>query len=182
MTYRAAATRYARALFDVAAKEADLQQVERELADFTGVVSGHEALGRVLSNPAVPAPRKRALVAELLKDAGLSPVVSKLLLMLAERDRMVLLPEIAAAYRLRLMDHAKIVRAEVATAVPLPADRLQALKDGLSAATGRDVHLENRVDPAIIGGAVARIGSTVFDGSITTQLQKLREALVQAPR
>jgi F-type H+-transporting ATPase subunit delta len=180
MTSRAAAARYARAIFDVAIAQGDIQQVERDLSGFSTLVSGHETLQRVLSNPAVPTPRKRALVEQLLAQAGpLSPIASKLLLMLAERDRFMLLPEIAAAYRHRLMDHAKIVRAEVTTALPLPADRLDALTAGLSSATGRQVQLENRVDPRIIGGAIARIGSTVFDGSITRQLEKMHEALVR---
>lgn len=179
MTSRAAAVRYARAIFDVAIQQGDVQQVGRDLAGFAEVVAGHETLRRVLSNPAVPAPRKRALVEQLLTHAGaLSPIVSKLLLMLAERDRFALLPEIAVAYGHRLMDHARIVRAEVTTAIPLPPDRLNALRDGLSGATGRQVQLENRVDPRIIGGAVARIGSTVFDGSITRQLEKMHQALV----
>jgi F-type H+-transporting ATPase subunit delta len=182
MTSRAAATRYARALFDVTVKQGDLAQVERELAEFAGLVASHELLQRVLSNPAVPTPRKRALVQELLSRAGsLSPILSKLLLMLAERDRFMLLPDIAVAYRSRLMDHANIMRAEVTTAMPLPADRLNGLKDGLSKATGRQVQLENRVDPGIIGGAVARIGSTVYDGSITRQLEMMREALLKTP-
>lgn len=182
MTGRALATRYARALFDVAIKEADVQQIERDLAEFADVVAGHETLQRVLSNPAVPAPRKRALVKDLLSHAGsLSPIVSRLLLMLAERDRLMLLPEILTAYRNRLMDHAKIVRAEVTTALALPPDRLDTLKDGLAKATGRVVQLDNRVDPGIIGGAVARIGSTVFDGSIIRQLERLRETLEETP-
>jgi F-type H+-transporting ATPase subunit delta len=180
MTSRAAATRYARALFDVTIKQGDLQQVERELTGFADLVAGHETLRRVLGNPGVPAPRKRALIQDLLSRAGaLSPIVSKLLLMLAERDRFMLLPEIAAAYRNRLMEHAQIVRAEVTTAIAMPADRLSALQAGLSKATGRQVQLENRVDSTIIGGAVARIGSTVFDGSITRQLERMREAMVE---
>jgi F-type H+-transporting ATPase subunit delta len=182
MTSRAAATRYARAIFDVTLKEGDLAQVERELTEFADMVASHETLQRVLGNPAVPAPRKRALIQELLSRAGsLSPIVSKLLLMLAERDRFLLLPEIAVAYRHRLMEHANIMRAEVTTAIPLPADRLNGLKEGLSKATGRQVQLENRVDPRIIGGAVARIGSTVYDGSITRQLEKMHESLVKTP-
>ena len=66
------------------------------------------------------------------------------------------------------MDHRQVVRAEVTTAVALPADRVAALQHGLAQATGRDVQLETRVDPSIIGGAVARLGSTVYDGSVTT--------------
>ena len=178
MTSRGAAIRYARALFDVAQKEASIEDVGRELSAFASVVAGHELLSRVLSNPAVPAPRKRAVVQDLLARSGtVSPVVSKLLLLLAERDRLALLPEIDRAYQARLMQHANIVRAELTTAVALPEDRVAELRNGLATVTGRQVQLETKVNPAIIGGAVARIGSTVYDGSITTQLQKVKERL-----
>jgi F-type H+-transporting ATPase subunit delta len=182
MTSRAAATRYARALFDVALKEgADVQQIGRDLSGFGSLLTEHESLGRVFANPAVPAPRKRAIVEELIARAGaLHPTLRKLLLLLADRNRLVLLPQLAAAYRSRLLDHAQVVRAEVTTAVALPQDRLAALKAGLARATGRDVQIENRVDPGIIGGAVTRIGSTVYDGSLTRQLQKMKESLSHA--
>jgi F-type H+-transporting ATPase subunit delta len=181
MTSRAAGTRYARALFDVALKEADIEQAGRDLAGFAEVVGGNDVLKRVLSNPAVPAARKRAVIEQLLAAAGhVSPVVVKLLTLLADRDRLALLPDIAAAYRNRLMDHAKVVRAEVVTAVALPQDRVEALQRGLAGATGRDVQLETRVDPSIIGGAITRIGSTVYDGSVTRQLEKMKAALTTA--
>jgi F-type H+-transporting ATPase subunit delta len=181
MTSRSAATRYARALFDVALKEADVQQAGRDLDSFAQLVAGNPQLERVLANPAIPAPRKRALIDELLTRAGtVSSPVAKLLKLLADRDRLALLPELAAAYRTRLMAHANVVRAEVITAVSLPADRVAALQQGLATATGRQVQLEHRVDPSIIGGAITRIGSTVYDGSVTRQLEKMREALTQA--
>ena len=181
MTSKGAAARYARALFDVAQKEADIQQVGRELASFAGLVSGHEMLTRTLANPAIPAPRKRAVVEQLLARGGkVSPVLSKLLLLLADRDRLALLADMASAYDARLMEHAKVVRAELTTAVPMPADRVSALQQGLAQVTGRQVQLETKVNPALIGGAVARIGSTVYDGSVTTQLQKVKERLVNA--
>jgi F-type H+-transporting ATPase subunit delta len=180
MTSRAAAIRYARALFDVALKEADVQQAGGDLDSFAQIVADHAQLERVLANPAIPAPRKRALIDELLKQAGtVSMPVAKLLKLLADRDRLILLPELAAAYRTRLMEHAKIVRAEVVTAVSLPADRVAALQQGLAAATGRQVQLDSRVDPSIIGGAITRIGSTVYDGSVTRQLEKMKDALTE---
>ena len=181
MTGRAAATRYARALFDVAEKEADVQQAGRELKEFADLVASNETLARVLANPAVPVQKKHGAVQALLAQAGsISSVVSKLLLLLADRDRLMLLPDIVTSYEHRLMEQAKVVRGEVVTAITLPADRLQALQQSLSAASGRQVQLENRVDPSIIGGAVARIGSTVYDGSVTTQLEKLKQQLIEA--
>jgi F-type H+-transporting ATPase subunit delta len=181
MTSRGSATRYARALFDVVKKEGDVQQAGRELSAFANLVSSHEMLARTLANPAIPVQRKRGVVEQLLSRAGaLSPVVSKLLMLLADRDRLALLPEIATAYEARLMDEAQVVRAQVTTAVELPSDRVSQLQQGLARATGRQVQLETRVDPSIIGGAVARIGSTVYDGSVTTQLEKVKERLTAA--
>lgn len=180
MTRRAAGTRYARALFDVALKETDVAQVGRDLGAFAQLVAGNEALARVLSNPAIPAARKRGVIEQLLARSGaISSVLSKLLLLLADRDRLGLLPDVAAGYRERLMQHANVVRAEVVTAAALPPDRMNALKDGLVRATGRNVQLESRVDPSIIGGAVTRVGSTVYDGSIVRQLQRIRETLTE---
>jgi F-type H+-transporting ATPase subunit delta len=78
------------------------------------------------------------------------------------------------------MDHRRVVRAELSTAVEIPGDRVEELRSGLARATGRDVQIETRVDPALIGGAVARIGSTVYDGSVTTQLRKLKQSLIES--
>ena len=181
MTPRAAAMRYARALFDVARKEKlDLKRVEEELAGFAQLVANNEALTWTFFNPAVPAPRKRAVVEQLLRLNPLSPPVSRLLMLLAERDRLTIVDDLTRAFRDRVMDYEQIVRAEVTTAIPLPQDRVAALQRGIARATGRQVQLETKVDPSIIGGAVTRIGSTVYDGSVMTQLQKLKETLVQA--
>lgn len=180
MTPRAAAGRYARALFDVAQKERlDLGRLDRELSGFTQLVASHEPLMRTFFNPAVPAPRKRAIVEQLLAKSPLSAPVARLLMLLAERDRLTVLDELTRAFRERVMDWQQIVRAEVTTAIPLPADRVAAVRQGIASATGREVQLETKVDPSIIGGAVTRIGSTVYDGSVVTQLQKLKDTLAQ---
>ena len=180
MTSRASATRYARALFDVAfAERQDLEQIDNELSGFAALVAGNEALQRALSHPAIPPSRKRAVLQELLARSPVNSILSRTLLLLADRDRLLLLPDLAEAYRSRLMDHQQVVRAVVTTAVELPADRVAALQQGIAAATGRQVQLDVRVDPAIVGGAVTRIGSTVYDGSITTQLANLQRQLAR---
>ena len=180
MTNRTAATRYARALLEVAIKEKqDPQTIERQLGEFVAMFGQHATLEKILLNPAVPAPRKRAAVAALIAQTGPSPALGKLLVLLAERDRLVLLPDLLVSYRDRLLDYRNVVRAEVVTAVPLPADRAQAVERSLAQLTGRTVTMETRVDPALIGGVVARIGSIVYDGSIATQLQKIKQRLVE---
>ena len=180
MTSGAAAARYARALFDVARQEqSDLEALHRQLADFARVITTNQTLERALTSPAVPVGKKRGVVDALLGRApGMPPILVKTIRMLADRDRLGLLPQIAAAFDARLMDLRRVVRAEVVTAMELPADRIASLKDGLAHATGRDVQLATRVDPSILGGAVARIGSTVYDGSVTRQLEKLKDTLI----
>jgi F-type H+-transporting ATPase subunit delta len=181
MTNRTAGNRYARALLEVAIKEqGDLEQMGAQLAGFVDLFTQHSTLGSVMLNPAVPAPRKRAAMIELTGRAQLSPILSKLLVLLAERDRLVLLPDLLAAYRERLLDHQHVVRAEITTAAPLSADRAQAIERGLAQLTGRTVRLAASVDASIIGGVVARLGDTIYDGSITRQLAKMKKRLVES--
>ncbi len=180
MTNTTAANRYARALLDVAVKEhADLQQIDQQLAGFADLLKQNPALEKVLVNPAIPVQRKHAVIAELTKRAATDPRLAKLLLLLADHDRLILVPDLAAAYRERLLDHLKVVRAEVTTAVALPADRTKAIESSLAELTGRTVVLSSRVDPSIIGGVVAKIGSTIYDGSVTRQLEKMKQRLVE---
>jgi F-type H+-transporting ATPase subunit delta len=180
MTNKTAALRYARALLEVGIKEqADLERLDRDLAAFVGLLSDHPTLAKVLLNPAVPVPRKRAAVVELTTRMQPAAIVGKLLVLLAERDRLVLLPDLLAAYRDRLLAHRNVVRAELTTATPLDGSRAAAIEQQLARATGRTVTLQTRTDPAIIGGVVARIGSTVYDGSVTRQLERMKERLTE---
>jgi F-type H+-transporting ATPase subunit delta len=177
MTSHTAATRYARALFDVARAESDPELIERQLGEFVALVTTHRTLHDVLVNPAIPAARKQGVIHELLARAPLAPVLGKLLLLLAANDRLSLLSDLRAVYRERVLDYRHVVRVEVTTAVALPDDRQRALVERLRAVAGRDVELATRLDPAIIGGAVARIGSIVYDGSVSRQLARLQAHL-----
>ncbi len=179
MSTRATAARYANALFDVAIKESNPEQAERELTAFADVVGGHAELQRVLVNPAIPAANKRAAVAQLLDRLQPSSPVRKLLLLLAERDRFELLPDLVAVYHERVMVHLKVSDAEVTTAAPLAPEEAAHLQQRLAASTGRTVTMRTKVDPAILGGVVTRIGSTVYDGSVATQLEALRQRLTE---
>jgi F-type H+-transporting ATPase subunit delta len=102
-----------------------------------------------------------------------------LLTTFAERDRLAIVPGLAKAYHARLLERRNIVAAEVTTAVPRPSDRSEAIAKRLGDLTGKQVRVSTRVDPSIIGGVVARVGSTVFDGSVTSQLARMRQKLVE---
>ena len=178
MTSRTAATRYARAVLDVATKEsADLDTIARELDEFVAFFGQQPALEGLLLNPAIPAPRKRAAMEQITQRTGFSPIASKLLVLLADRDRLALLKDISAIYRDLLADRQNVVRAEVTSAEPLPKDRIDAIEKRLATITGKRVAMTTKVDKDIIGGVIARVGSTVYDASIATQLKKIRDRL-----
>jgi len=177
MSMRASAARYARALLDVAIKESDPERAGQELAAFVDVVTRHPDLARVLANPVVSAADKRAVVQQVVERLQLSTPAAKLLALLAARGRLPLLPDLLDVYRERLMEHQRVVRAEVTTAVPLSPEHAAQLQQRLASATGRAVTMTTKVDASIIGGAVTRIGSTVYDGSVAAQLAKVRDRL-----
>ena len=177
MPSRASAARYARALFDVALKESDPVQIERDLSTFAGLMSQNPELHTALTNPAIPASAKHQIVDALATRLTMAKPAHKLLLLLADRDRLAATPDVLDVYRERLREHQQIVRAEVTTAAPLGPDRVAQLQKQLADITGRKVEMKTTVDPSIIGGVVTRIGSTVYDGSIATQLAKLKEKL-----
>jgi F-type H+-transporting ATPase subunit delta len=178
MTSRTAAARYARALLDVALKESvDLDHVAKELDEFLKLLKDQPALERVLLNPAVPAARKMTAVAEIVKLSGASVVVGKLLVLLAENDRIRLVPEMVHAYHDMLMTRQNVVRAEVTSAEPLARERVDLIEQRLATLTGKRVMMVTKVDATILGGVIARVGSTVYDASIATQLKKIRERL-----
>jgi F-type H+-transporting ATPase subunit delta len=103
MPSRASAARYARALFDVALKESDPVQIERDLASFVGLMSSNAELHGALTNPAIPASAKRQIVEALAVRLDAAPPARKLLMLLADRDRLAIVPDLVAVYRERLM-------------------------------------------------------------------------------
>ena len=177
MPLRASAARYARALFDVALKESDPVQIERDLSSFAQLLAQNAELHNALTNPAIPASAKHQIVDALATRLTMASPAHKLLLLLADRDRLAMTPDVLDVYRERLMEHQQVVRAEVTTAAPLSADHVAQLQKKLADITGRKVDMTTTVDPSIIGGVVTRIGGTVYDGSIATQLSKLRDKL-----
>jgi F-type H+-transporting ATPase subunit delta len=177
MSKHASIEPYAKALFAVALAEHTPEVIGRELSAFAAMVADHGELAALFAHPAVPPRVKRDIVNQLAEQATLSPPLRKLLRLLADRDRLELLPRLAEAYEARLLQHLGVVEAHVTTAVPLPPERVASLEQGLSRATGKQIRLATAVDPGILGGVVARLGSKVFDGSVAHQLSRLRQEL-----
>ncbi len=179
MSARTSAARYARALLDVALKESDPQKIERDLTSFVNAMHTSPELTRALTSPRIPAATRRDVLNGIAKSIGMEAPAAKLLGLLADRGRLDIYNELLAVYRERLNAHSNVVKGTVTSAAPLAPEKLKALEASLSSATGKKVQLDATVDPALIGGVVAQIGSTVYDGSIRTQLQRMKQQLVE---
>lgn len=180
MSTRTSATRYAKALLDVASQHGDPAQIERQLTTFVETLDAHAELRVALTTPSVPAARKRAIVTAVADRIGMAPQATKLLGLLADRDRLHIAHELLAVYRERLLDAQRVVRAEIRSAAPLSPEATAAIEARLAAVTGMKVAVDAAVDPSLIGGVLAKVGGTVYDGTVKTQLEKLRQQLVGA--
>ena len=179
MTGAAAARRYATALFDVATRVGRVDQALADLKGLSEVVASHEELSRLFESPAVPPAKKKAVLDAIVARAGVGSVeVTRLAGLLAERNRLGLLGAVAEAFAARVDQSRNISAAEVVTAATLEPAGRAAIAAALERATGGEVRLSERVDPDLVGGMVARVGSLVFDGSVTRQLERLRQRLL----
>ena len=178
MASRASARRYARALFDVVSKSGDVDAALAELQAIGGAISGHADLRRALTSPGVPVSAKQSVVRELVTLQPVSKVIARLLVLVVENDDVDEIEEIVEQFEQRVLELHQVVRAEITSAVPLPGEKVQAIEASLATASGARVVITPRVDPEILGGVVARIGSRVYDGSIVRHLARIRTRLV----
>jgi F-type H+-transporting ATPase subunit delta len=177
----AVAPRYSRALVDVVTdKNPPLapETARAELHAFLDAYKSSNDLRLVLANPAVSAPKKRALLERLGQAMALSRMTVNFLYVIADHRRMRILDEIVASFDALLDEKLGIARAQVTTAGELDPAARQKIEDALRRLTGKQVRAEYSVDPALIGGATTRVGSTVYDGSLRERLRQVRERLV----
>jgi F-type H+-transporting ATPase subunit delta len=169
---------YAQALFAVAEAEGALDKVEDELYRFGQAVERQPKLREALTDPSLPADRKKAAIGELLGKNS-SPQTVGLLAFIVEQGRAKDLPRIIETMAELAAERRRKALAEIRTAVPLDAKRRDLLAKALSKATGKDIELKVLVDPSVIGGVVARVGDQVFDGSVRRKLELARQQLAQ---
>jgi F-type H+-transporting ATPase subunit delta len=167
---------YAQALLEVARAEGHLAEVEDELFRFARTFDGSDELRMSLSNPALPADRRVAVVEDLLGAKALQ-TSSALAEFIVAAGRAGDLPQIVDRFvELAAQERRKAV-AEVRSAVPLTADQVERLRDALAHATNKDVEVKVVVDPSVLGGVVARVGDVVIDGSVRHRLEQLKEQI-----
>jgi F-type H+-transporting ATPase subunit delta len=174
--------RYATALIDFAGSGGDaaIDRAAEEVARFAQLFDSSSDVANVLTNPIfTPAERSKTLDA-LMEKLQLSDATRRFLTLILERGRMAATPQIARTVRKLADDRARRVRAIVETAAPLSPDAADSLRRALEKRTGKRVEIDVAVNPSLLGGVRARIGSTVLDGTIRSQLELLRETLARS--
>ncbi len=172
------ARRYARALLEAAGANAD--QVLEQLESLIAFFDGHKELFETIASPTLTKTQRMNLVEAIVTNTpGLQPVLANVMRLLTDRNRFGALPFIARQYRDMVDSRMGRVRGRVTSAAKLGDAQVAALKAQLEALTQRSVVLETSVDPSLIGGVVANVGSHQYDGSIRAQLQELGRTLSQ---
>lgn len=178
MSQTTIANRYARALADVITERRETNEVVAELGQFEGILTQHTELRDVFASPVLPLERKRAVLNDLLTRMQLRPTANNFLQLLLNNARLHNLDQMLRALTRELDARTNIVSAQVTTARALDEQEQTRLRSQLQAATGKEVRLQFRTDPEIIGGVVTRIGSLVYDGSIKNQLAQMKQRLM----
>lgn len=168
--------RYTRALFQLARDAGQEERIGEEIEQFYSAYSQTE-LQRVLTNPAFGLETRKKILSQVLESQQLSPLARHFLLLLLDRDRLPYLTGIVSAYR-RLLNEAKgRIEAKVVSASVLEDGRVGQLRDRLRALSGKDVILQQEIDAGLLGGLLIELEGKIYDGSIRTQLEKMKQRI-----
>jgi F-type H+-transporting ATPase subunit delta len=180
MSIQTVARRYAAALADVVIKNGETEIVRNELDQFAAVMTENQQLAEIFRSPAVLYDNKKNLLEGLIARTAPTKTTANFLRVLQRNHRLADLPVINERFKTVLEERAGLVTAEVTTAQPLASNQQTALQTKLQQMTGKQVSLNFKIDPEIIGGVITRIGSTVYDGSVKNQLQELKEQMIRS--
>lgn len=169
---------YARAFADaVMNKRLDPAQTLDEARQIAALLRQSKELREVWITPSIPAEQKRAVLDAVVKRAGISQMVRNFVAVLIDKRRIKFLDEIVTEFAHELNHRLGFAEAEITTTRELGADERSALEADLAKVTGKKIRARYDQDKGILGGAIARVGSTVYDGSVKGQLEKIREQL-----
>jgi F-type H+-transporting ATPase subunit delta len=174
------AKRYAKALVEVAAASGEMDGVRQDLRALAEVLREHRELRQFLANPSVARPDAAAVVKDVGAALAIRPLTATFLQVVLEGGRAGGLDAILRAYEALVDERLGRVKAVVTSAAPLEPGAQEELRRRFGEVTGKDVYLEFRQDPTLLGGVVTQIGSRIYDGSLKTQLARLRGVLANA--
>lgn len=175
----AIAQTYAKSLFELAEAEGGQSRAEDVLGELEAVLEvarGDARFSEFLSSRVLPAAKRRASIESIFTDRA-SPLVLRFLLVLNEKDRLAHLPPITAAYDTIIQDRFGRVEVDVYSAAPLASEELDAVRDRLGSALGKEVIVHPYTDESLIGGIRLQIGDQLIDGSVATRLRRMGERL-----
>lgn len=173
------AKRYARALFEIAKEAGRIDEYRRDLEVVDSLFATSAEVRNGLTSVVTTHASKAELLTAIIEAAGLDPMVSNFLKVLLDARKMPVLPQVAEEYAALADEATGKVRGEVIAPTALGAAEMERLSAALSKALGKQVILESREDAALIGGVVARVGNLVFDASVRTQIQRMKESLIK---
>lgn len=171
------ARRYAKALMAIGREDGQAETYKEELGGFVGLLEGHKELEQAISNPLYDTESRKKVLQAVVKRSSLSRVMVSFLFLLFDKGRIQYLRDIYDFYEKLTDELANIVRADLVSATDLPEETINKIRAALAKKTGKEIKMDIRVDPALVGGAVTKIGDLVLDGSVRTQLKTLKESL-----
>jgi len=169
--------RYAKALFDLGVAQHNLERVGPDVKSLAAAMKSSTELSSVLSSPAIRRSERRKVVDALIQQIGFQPITKNFVELLLDHERFGALPGIARELDAMIEAKAGRVNAEVISAKPLDPAQLSQITAALEKLSGKKVTIAKREDPELLGGVVAKVGDTVYDGSLRTQLRTLRDDL-----
>jgi F-type H+-transporting ATPase subunit delta len=175
----AVARRYAKALIDLATRGNTVAETGEELQQHLELLQSNVQLQTLLRNPGLAAEVKTNVLTAILAHTQPTPLLRNFLLLLLKNDRLQHLDAICDHYERMANEKLRRVKAQVTTATTLDAGQVQAVEQKIAVMTQKDVLMERRVDPSILGGLIVRINHVVLDGSLRGQLNRLRQELVE---
>lgn len=175
------AGRYAAALFELALEEKSVDAVKRDLEAFDGLIAQSPDLARLVRSPVFGAEEQAKALGAVLERAGITGIAGNFLKLVASNRRLFAVRDMIRGFRALVARHKGEVTAQVTVAEQLNDSNLGALKDALKSVTGgKDIDLNVKVDPAIIGGLIVKVGSRMVDSSLRTKLNSIKFAMKEA--
>jgi F-type H+-transporting ATPase subunit delta len=172
--------RYARAFFEIATEEKQLERYYNEINQFASIIAQNKALGEFLANPVFEQESKKGVVENIIGKLQLSGVTVNFLKLLVDKKRIDVLRDIVFFYRQLMDESLKKVRVNLKTAFPLSSEMQDYITSSLEKVTGRKVEVSVEKDPGLLGGIVIGVGDILYDGSIKNQLNNMRNLLGEA--
>ena len=171
------ASRYSTALFELMLSENMLEELENEIAALQQVFNDSEDLRVLIGSPIYTRDDARKGIVEIATRMGLSSLFTKTLALLATKRRLFALPLILDQLEQKISDHKGIIQAEIHSAHDLTDDEIDRITDALKSNAGKDIKLDIKIDPGLIGGMVVRLGSRMIDSSIKSKLMNMKYAM-----